>query len=56
MRQRPQDGQFIVFLVELLSMIVRWLNPELSESAVSGLARNFIVDVSRGNTGDLRER
>lgn len=55
MIQRPQDGQFIVFLVELLSMIARWINPELSESAIAGLARDFIVNVSRGQTDDPGE-
>ena len=48
MIQAPQDSQFIPFLMELLSLIARWLNPDLSERQVAILAGDFLINVSRG--------
>lgn len=48
MIQAPQDSQFIPFLMELLSLIARWLNPELSDLQVAILAGDFLINVSRG--------
>ena len=34
--------------MELLSLIARWLNPELSDRQVAILAGDFLINVSRG--------
>ena len=48
MIQAPDDSQFIPFLMELLALIARWLNPDLSERQVAILAGDFLINGSRG--------
>ena len=36
----------IVFLMELLSLIARWLNPDLSDDIVAMLAGDFLLQVT----------
>ena len=43
---RAGDAQLIVFLVELLSFIARWLNPDLSDDIVAMLAGDFLLQVT----------
>ena len=47
MTQGPQDARFIPFLMELLALIARWLNPDLSDRAVSVFAGDFILTITR---------
>ena len=49
MTRRPiPDAQFIAFLMELLSFIARWLNPEMSEEAIARFAANVITYLTVG--------
>ena len=52
MTQGPQDTRFIPFLMELLSLVARWLNPELSDRVVAVFAGDFILNVTRADLGD----
>ena len=47
MTQGSQDTRFIPFLMELLSLVARWLNPELSDRVVAVFAGDFILNVTR---------
>lgn len=52
MVQTPNDSQFIPFLMEMLSLIARWLNPELSERQIAILAGDFLLNVRLGPAGE----
>lgn len=55
MMQHPVDAQFIPFLMELLALVARSLNPELSDRAVSVFAGNFIIQIIRAQPDDEPE-
>ena len=47
-RNSLSNGVFIAFLMELLSLIGRWLNPEMSEQAIATLAGEYIRSLTTG--------
>ena len=56
MTRRPiPDAQFIAFLMELLSFIARWLNPEMSEEEIARFAGNVITYLTVGQPDESEQ-